>query len=84
MSRSHFTLKIRKKAIKEDIMLLFFVVIVIVILFTFIVATTWPSDRLMNVCVLQIESYWTYEVCHGKHVRQYHEDKETGQVKCCF
>ncbi|KAG7277469.1 hypothetical protein CRUP_010617 [Coryphaenoides rupestris] len=21
----------------------------------------------------------TYEVCHGKHVRQYHEEKETGQ-----
>uniref|UniRef100_A0A671QHS0 Endoplasmic reticulum lectin n=1 Tax=Sinocyclocheilus anshuiensis TaxID=1608454 RepID=A0A671QHS0_9TELE len=32
-------------------------------------------------CSYRIESYWTYEVCHGKHVRQYHEDKETGQVK---
>uniref|UniRef100_A0A8C1RKF6 Endoplasmic reticulum lectin n=1 Tax=Cyprinus carpio TaxID=7962 RepID=A0A8C1RKF6_CYPCA len=30
-------------------------------------------------CSYRIESYWTYEVCHGKHVRQYHEDKETGQ-----
>uniref|UniRef100_A0A8C5EC47 Endoplasmic reticulum lectin n=1 Tax=Gouania willdenowi TaxID=441366 RepID=A0A8C5EC47_GOUWI len=31
-------------------------------------------------CSYRIESYWTYEVCHGKHIRQYHEEKETGQV----
>lgn len=31
-------------------------------------------------CSYRIESYWTYEVCHGKHVRQYHEEKETGQI----
>uniref|UniRef100_A0A3Q0SS38 Endoplasmic reticulum lectin n=1 Tax=Amphilophus citrinellus TaxID=61819 RepID=A0A3Q0SS38_AMPCI len=30
-------------------------------------------------CSYRIESYWTYEVCHGKHVRQYHEEKETSQ-----
>lgn len=30
-------------------------------------------------CSYRIESYWTYEVCHGKHVRQYHEEKDTGQ-----
>uniref|UniRef100_A0AAR2IWG1 Endoplasmic reticulum lectin n=1 Tax=Pygocentrus nattereri TaxID=42514 RepID=A0AAR2IWG1_PYGNA len=30
-------------------------------------------------CSYRIESYWTYEVCHGKHVRQYHEEKEAGQ-----
>ncbi|XP_030092150.2 endoplasmic reticulum lectin 1 [Serinus canaria] len=30
-------------------------------------------------CSYRIESYWTYEVCHGKHIRQYHEEKETGQ-----
>ncbi|XP_034040839.1 endoplasmic reticulum lectin 1 isoform X3 [Thalassophryne amazonica] len=32
-----------------------------------------------NSCSYRIESYWTYEVCHGKHVRQYHEEKETDQ-----
>ncbi|XP_053731111.1 endoplasmic reticulum lectin 1 isoform X1 [Synchiropus splendidus] len=34
-----------------------------------------------STCSYRIESYWTYEVCHGKHVRQYHEEKETGQQK---
>uniref|UniRef100_A0AC11AQ75 Endoplasmic reticulum lectin 1 n=1 Tax=Ovis aries TaxID=9940 RepID=A0AC11AQ75_SHEEP len=32
-------------------------------------------------CSYRIESYWTYEVCHGKHIRQYHEEKESGQNK---
>uniref|UniRef100_A0A3Q2Y0Q5 Endoplasmic reticulum lectin n=1 Tax=Hippocampus comes TaxID=109280 RepID=A0A3Q2Y0Q5_HIPCM len=43
-----------------------------------------PSEFLeplfkRSSCSYRIESYWTYEVCHGKHVRQYHEEKETGQ-----
>uniref|UniRef100_A0A8C9R1B9 Endoplasmic reticulum lectin n=1 Tax=Scleropages formosus TaxID=113540 RepID=A0A8C9R1B9_SCLFO len=45
-----------------------------------------PSPRALleplfkqSSCSYRIESYWTYEVCHGKHVRQYHEEKETGQ-----
>ncbi|XP_077469683.1 endoplasmic reticulum lectin 1 [Stigmatopora argus] len=43
-----------------------------------------PSELLeplfkRSSCSYRIESYWTYEVCHGKHVRQYHEEKESGQ-----
>lgn len=37
-------------------------------------------NYLMVFTFFKIESYWTYEVCHGKHIRQYHEEKETGQV----
>jgi len=31
---------------------------------------------LIWVLLLQLGSYWTYEICHGSHVRQYHEDRE--------
>lgn len=27
-------------------------------------------------CVLRIESYWTYELCHGMHLKQYREERE--------
>ncbi|XP_078594232.1 endoplasmic reticulum lectin 1-like isoform X1 [Branchiostoma floridae x Branchiostoma japonicum] len=30
-------------------------------------------------CTYRIETYWTYELCHGKYIRQYHEEKETGK-----
>uniref|UniRef100_UPI00358DF497 endoplasmic reticulum lectin 1 isoform X1 n=1 Tax=Myxine glutinosa TaxID=7769 RepID=UPI00358DF497 len=31
-----------------------------------------------NSCSYRIEPYWTYEVCHKRHIRQYHEEKEFG------
>ena len=35
-----------------------------------------------DICTSVIESYWTYELCYGKHIRQYHEErvrKSTGK-----
>ncbi|GFO04145.1 endoplasmic reticulum lectin 1-like protein [Plakobranchus ocellatus] len=29
-------------------------------------------------CSYRIESYWTYELCHGKSLKQYHETREQG------
>lgn len=34
-----------------------------------------------NSCSYRLESYWTYELCHGKYVRQYHEDREGKKIK---
>ncbi|KAK2575733.1 hypothetical protein KPH14_012121 [Odynerus spinipes] len=34
-----------------------------------------------NTCTYRLESYWTYELCHGRFVRQYHEDREGKKVK---
>ena len=36
------------------------------------------------LCILQLEAYWNYELCHGKHLRQYHEEKEAGKVSEFF
>lgn len=30
-------------------------------------------------CTYRLESYWTYELCHGRFVRQFHEERE-GQL----
>lgn len=32
-------------------------------------------------CVHRLESYWTYELCHGKHLRQYHEERTGKDLK---
>lgn len=29
-----------------------------------------------STCTYRIESYWTYEVCHGNYIKQYHEERE--------
>lgn len=29
-----------------------------------------------STCSYRIESYWTYEVCHGNYIKQYHEERE--------
>lgn len=34
-----------------------------------------------NSCSYKLESYWTYELCHGRYVRQYHEDREGKKIK---
>ncbi|CAF4525334.1 unnamed protein product, partial [Rotaria socialis] len=30
-------------------------------------------------CVYRLDPYWTYELCHGIHVRQYHDTKIAGK-----
>lgn len=32
-------------------------------------------------CSYRLDTYWTYEVCHGRSIRQYHEDREGKKVK---
>jgi len=34
-----------------------------------------------NTCAYKLESYWTYELCHGRHLRQYHEEREGKTIK---
>lgn len=40
----------------------------------------FPLFRLPS-CSYRLESYWTYEICHGRYIRQYHEDREGKKVK---
>ncbi|XP_060526607.1 endoplasmic reticulum lectin 1 [Cylas formicarius] len=34
-----------------------------------------------KLCSFRLESYWDYEVCHGRYIRQYHEEREGKKVK---
>lgn len=29
-----------------------------------------------STCSYRMENYWTYEVCHGNYIKQYHEDRD--------
>ncbi|XP_072939191.1 endoplasmic reticulum lectin 1 isoform X2 [Epargyreus clarus] len=33
-----------------------------------------------KICSYRLESYWSYEVCHGRYVRQYHEERDDKKV----
>lgn len=34
-----------------------------------------------STCSYRIESYWTYEVCHGSYIKQFHEEREGKSIK---
>merc|ERR1719295_169817 len=36
---------------------------------------------LQQPCTHRLDHYWTYELCHGKILRQYHEERDGSKVK---
>lgn len=32
-------------------------------------------------CSYRLETFWTYELCHGRYIRQYHEERDGKKVK---
>ena len=36
---------------------------------------------VQSKCAHRLEHYWTYELCHGKHLKQYHEEREGKNTK---
>lgn len=34
-----------------------------------------------KICSYRLESYWSYQVCHGRYIKQYHEEREGKSVK---
>ena len=35
-------------------------------------------------CAYRLEHYWTYELCHGRFLRQYHEERDGKTIKVTF
>lgn len=51
-----------------------------------LICTLAPLDLVAELfttaaCSFRAESYWTYEVCHGDYIKQYHEEREGKSVK---
>uniref|UniRef100_A0A6B2L9W3 MRH domain-containing protein n=1 Tax=Arcella intermedia TaxID=1963864 RepID=A0A6B2L9W3_9EUKA len=40
-------------------------------------------EDLQDRCLYRLEGWWTYEFCYGKHVRQFHQDKD-GTIVASF
>ena len=36
---------------------------------------------IQSQCAYRLEHYWTYELCHGKYLRQYHEERDGKAIK---
>lgn len=36
---------------------------------------------VQSQCAYRLEHYWTYELCHGKYLRQYHEERDGKNIK---
>merc|ERR1719204_1932014 len=36
---------------------------------------------VQSSCSYRAEPYWTYELCHGKYLRQYHEERDGKEIK---
>ena len=34
-----------------------------------------------KACSYRVDSYWIYEVCHGRHVKQFHEERDVNNKK---
>uniref|UniRef100_A0A0A9X029 Endoplasmic reticulum lectin 1 n=1 Tax=Lygus hesperus TaxID=30085 RepID=A0A0A9X029_LYGHE len=35
----------------------------------------------LSTCTTLLEPYWSYELCHGRYIRQYHEEREGKKLK---
>ncbi|XP_013149234.1 PREDICTED: endoplasmic reticulum lectin 1 isoform X2 [Papilio polytes] len=34
-----------------------------------------------KVCSFRLDSYWSYEICHGRYIKQYHEERDGKEVR---